>query len=185
MSSFYSATIEFVSKQLYLRQINSSQCWYSSTAVSGKHHNHHSHQHPWSPDPNHLIIDSPHLPPLIKLPIIKSHSTVHTRSLSSLRFTTPNCTWLSDVTNLCVLTFQSPMLLQWFSRVAPVRPRTLCSGSPTKKETQTPTRCTKYYLHHFNLPATALFDHHIPSCSINLLVTHLPVCVWPILWQTV
>ncbi len=108
MSSFYSATIEFVSKQLYLRQINSSQCWYSSTAVSGKHHSHHSHQYPRSPDPNHLIIDSPHLPQLIKLPFIKSHSTVHKRSLSGLPFTTPNCTWLSDDTNLCVLTFQSP-----------------------------------------------------------------------------
>ncbi len=72
-----------------------------------------------------------------------------------------------------------------YSSGVPVRPRTLFSGSPTKKETQTPTRCTKYYLHHFNLPSTALFDHHIPSCSINLLVTHLPVCVWPILWQAV
>ncbi len=43
--------------------------------MSGKPLSHHSHQHPHSPDPNHLITDSPHLPQLIKLPFIKAHST--------------------------------------------------------------------------------------------------------------
>ncbi len=43
--------------------------------LSGKPLSHHSHQHPHSPDPNHLITDSPHLPQLIKLPFIKAHST--------------------------------------------------------------------------------------------------------------
>ncbi len=66
--------------------------------MSGKPLSHHSHQHPHSPDPNHLITDSPHLPQLIKLPFIKAHSTHAPRPVyRSLPRTVPD----SQSTNLC------------------------------------------------------------------------------------
>ncbi len=142
--------------------------------MSGKPLSHHSHQHPHSPDPNHLITDSPHLPQLIKLPFIKAHSTHAPRPVyRSLPRTVPD----SQSTNLCVLTFQFPSCLLRSSCVVPVRYPTHCSGSPANKRTLS-VSCMPSKGQSAVFPLTCHSSHPYSSViQINLLVTHLPVCV--------
>ncbi len=148
-----------------------------SLLLSGKPLSHHSHQHPHSPDPNHLITDSPHLPQLIKLPFIKAHSTHAPRPVyCSLPRTVPD----SLSTNLCVLTFQFPSCLLRSSCVVPVRPPTPGSGSPVNKRTLS-VSCMPSKGQSAVFPLTCHSSHPYSSViQINLLVNHLPVCVRPV-----
>ncbi len=149
--------------------------------MSGKHHSHfshHSHQHPCSPDPNHLINWFP-APAATHQATLYQHS-LHTRSSSSLPFTTPNSTWLTNATNLCVLTFQFPSLLQ---RSSPVRHQTHCSGFPATKETLSILQDVQRTIFSISIHLPFLSSITLSCYSINLLVIHLPVCVWPVSWQ--
>ncbi len=145
--------------------------------VSGKHHSHfshHSHQHPCSPDPNHLIIDSLHLLQLIKLPFINTHSTHAPHPVyRSLPRTVPDSLMLLT----CVyLPFSFPR----YSSDPPVRHQTHCSGFPATKETLSILQDVQRTIFSISIHLPFLSSITLSCYSINLLVIHLPVCVWPV-----
>lgn len=108
--------------------------------------------------------------------------SLHTRSLSGLPFTTPNCSWLSNHLTCVYLPSSSPRV----SSDPPVLfPFIILPTALALLQTKGHSRYRAYIQRTICCisPYLTFLASILLCCSINLLVTHLPVCVWPVLWR--